>query len=156
LVEHVYIPEKTSSKNSERIAYTEQYASLESSLSKDWSSMSLKTLKKRTSPLAFVIYILLMFQRDYGTFPCEENEDFIGEKINEYLESMGISDSTLFNAALFKEVCALFHTEISPVAAILGGILAQDILRTLSANELPIKNWLYYNGLDETGSLHHL
>lgn len=48
--------EKTSSKNSERIAYTEQYASLESSLSKDWSSMSLKTLKKRTSPLAFVIY----------------------------------------------------------------------------------------------------
>lgn len=43
-----------------------------------------------------------MFQRDYGTFPCEENEDFIGEKINEYLENMGISDSTLFNVALFK------------------------------------------------------
>lgn len=47
-----------------------------------------------------------------------------------------------------REACALLHTEISPVAAILGGILAQDILRTLSANELPIKNWLFYNGLD--------
>lgn len=42
----------------------------------------------------------------------------------------------------------MHNTEISPVAAIVGGILAQDVLRTLSAMELPIQNWFYYNGLD--------
>lgn len=60
--------EKSSSKNSERIAYTEQYASLESSLSKDWSRMSLKILKKRISPLAFVIYSNILQLMAFATY----------------------------------------------------------------------------------------
>lgn len=60
--------EKSSSKKSERIAYTEQYASLESSLSKDWSRMSLKILKKRISPLAFVIYSNILKLMAFATY----------------------------------------------------------------------------------------
>lgn len=37
---------------------------------------------------------------------------------------------------------------MAPVAAIVGGVLAQEIIKVLSAKELPIQNWFYYNGLD--------
>src|ERR1044072_8253967 len=39
-------------------------------------------------------------------------------------------------------------TELSPVCAIVGGILAQDILNTLSQRELPIKNFFVYDGFE--------
>ncbi|KAG1462166.1 hypothetical protein G6F56_005574 [Rhizopus delemar] len=156
LVDHAYIQEKKTGDSTEKIPHTEEYVSLEASLSKDWSSMSLKTLKKRVSPMAFVIHTLLMFQRDQGHFPSEEEVDIIIEKKDVYIEKMGISDSDLLKTSLLREVCSLYRTEISPIAAIVGGILAQDILRTLSANDLPIKNWLYYNALDETGMVHDL
>lgn len=61
---------------------------------------------------------------------------------------MGISNESLLDDGLLRELASLLDTEISPVAAIVGGILAQDILRTLSANELPIQNWFYFNGHD--------
>lgn len=61
---------------------------------------------------------------------------------------MGISDENILDDSLVKELATLYDTEISSIAAIIGGILAQDILRTLSANELPIQNWFYFNGQD--------
>lgn len=47
-----------------------------------------------------------------------------------------------------RDLASLYDTETAAVTAIVGGILAQDILRTLSANALPIQNWFYFNGLD--------
>jgi ubiquitin-like 1-activating enzyme E1 A len=61
---------------------------------------------------------------------------------------MGITDLNLLSDGLLKELATSLDTEISPIAAIVGGILAQDILRTLSSNELPIANWFYFNGID--------
>ncbi|KAK9456338.1 hypothetical protein V1511DRAFT_497210 [Dipodascopsis uninucleata] len=37
-------------------------------------------------------------------------------------------------------------TELSPVAAVLGGIVAQDILNYLAAKEQPIQNWVFLDG----------
>lgn len=61
---------------------------------------------------------------------------------------MGVTDENLLNNDLLKDLATSLDTEISPITAIVGGILAQDILRTLSANELPIQNWFYYNGIN--------
>lgn len=60
---------------------------------------------------------------------------------------MGIENEDILDKDLLREVANLFDTEVSSIAAIVGGILAQDILRTLSANELPIQNWFYFDGL---------
>jgi hypothetical protein len=38
--------------------------------------------------------------------------------------------------------------ELSSVCAIIGGILAQDILNTLSQRELPINNFFVYDGFE--------
>lgn len=38
--------------------------------------------------------------------------------------------------------------EIAPVCAIVGGFLAQDILKTLSGKDAPLLNYFLYNGIE--------
>ena len=41
---------------------------------------------------------------------------------------------------------SLSNTEMVPVTAIVGGVLAQEMIKVLSQKQLPIQNWFYYNG----------
>ncbi|CEP06929.1 hypothetical protein [Parasitella parasitica] len=145
LTEHAYIQEKklnptTASKNQqivEKIPHVEAYCSLNDSLQKNWS-------------------VLLKFQKDHHRSPTQEDTQSLLDNKAQYLADMGIDDTTVLDDTLLNDLASLMDTEISPVAAIVGGILAQDILRTLSANELPIQNWFYYNGHDGTGMVHKI
>jgi ubiquitin-like 1-activating enzyme E1 A len=96
----------------------------------------------------FSILVLLKFQKQHNRSPTKHDAESLISNKAQYLNEMGISNESLLDDDLLKEVAELLDTEISPVAAIVGGILAQDILRTLSANELPIQNWFYFNGHD--------
>ncbi|KAI8975986.1 sumo-activating enzyme subunit 1 [Pilobolus umbonatus] len=159
LTEHAYVIEKKipppkdskAAPTVEKTAYVERYASLEDSLKKDWSYITPKAIKRRVPSLSFLIHILIKFQRDYNRLPNKSDIDMLLQQKSEYLTAMGVKDASVLGDDLIVNLCNLIDTELSPVAAIVGGILAQDILRTLSANELPIQNWFYYNGLDGTG-----
>jgi ubiquitin-like 1-activating enzyme E1 A len=37
-------------------------------------------------------------------------------------------------------------TDLSGVAAVLGGLLSQDVLNALGGREIPVKNWLIFDG----------
>ena len=43
--------------------------------------------------------------------------------------------------------------ELSPVCAIVGGMLAQDILKTLGAREAPIANFFTFDGNTGAGTV---
>lgn len=43
--------------------------------------------------------------------------------------------------------------ELSPVCAVVGGMLAQDILKTLAAREAPIANFFVFDGSTGGGSV---
>ncbi|KAI9486002.1 MAG: SUMO-activating enzyme subunit 1 [Benjaminiella poitrasii] len=162
LTEHSYIQEKKTNPRSDakalpsvkKIPCIETYSSLLESLQKNWSDTRIKIIKRRTSPMAFLINILLQFQKEYRRCPTKEDEKLLIENKAKYLSDMGINDFSVLEDDLIREMISLYDTELSAVSAIVGGILAQDILRTLSANELPIQNWFYYNGLDGSGLVH--
>ncbi|KAL9555329.1 hypothetical protein MBANPS3_002392 [Mucor bainieri] len=176
LAEHAYIQEKKSNPRPEskaqptveKIQHIESYSSLDNSLQKNWSDMRIKALKRRVSPLAFLMHrwldcsqwenllVLFKFQRDHHRSPTNEDAQYLVANKAKYLADMGIEDTNVLEDRLLNDLASLFDTEISPVAAIVGGILAQDILRTLSANELPIQNWFYYNGVDGSGLVHKI
>ena len=42
-------------------------------------------------------------------------------------------------------------SELSPVCAIVGGVLAQEIIKALSAKDRPHTNSFLYNGQQNTG-----
>lgn len=42
--------------------------------------------------------------------------------------------------------------ELSPAAAVVGGVLAQEIIKAVSHKDMPIRNYFFFNGLtDRTG-----
>lgn len=59
------------------------------------------------------------------------------------------ADIDLFdNHYNFRTFTLNITAELSPVCAIVGGILAQDILNILSQRELPINNFFIYDGFE--------
>ncbi|KAI8069845.1 SUMO-activating enzyme subunit 1-like protein [Gilbertella persicaria] len=162
LTEHTYIVEKKLELNSkqapvaQKIEQVATYTSFNDSLQKNWSDMRIKVLKRRITPMTFLIHILFQFQKEYKRSPTEQDIDTLIQNKPQYLKNMGIEDQSVLDNELLRQLASLFDTEIAPVAAIVGGVLAQDILRTLSANELPIQNWFYYNGIDGTGLVHQV
>ncbi|KAI7905522.1 uncharacterized protein BX663DRAFT_500033 [Cokeromyces recurvatus] len=164
LIEHAYIQEKKlnspvdtkKATTVEKTARVEIYSSLDESLQKNWTDTRIKTIKRRTSPMTFLIHILLKFEKEYQRIPTKADEKLLLENKSKYLSDMGINDDSILDDNLISEMVRLYDTELSAVAAIVGGILAQDILRTLSAKELPIQNWFYYNGLDGSGLVHKI
>ena len=43
-------------------------------------------------------------------------------------------------------ISQLEPSDLSSVAAVVGGILGQDVLNALGGRELPLKNWLIFDG----------
>lgn len=56
--------------------------------------------------------------------------------------------TAILNVKHRRDLATLLETEMAPVAAILGGVLAQEMIKVLSKKELPIQNWFYYEGLN--------
>jgi ubiquitin-like 1-activating enzyme E1 A len=54
---------------------------------------------------------------------------------------------------LHSHVATLSTHEFSPTAAILGGLLAQDILRTLSRKEKPVMNFSVIHTMEGVGAV---
>ncbi|CAG8607816.1 13162_t:CDS:2 [Ambispora leptoticha] len=132
-----------------------QYVSLETSLSKtDWAQVKFKKLKK-ISEVLWAIPIIWKFQQKEGRLPNpedtsnDETSDFMKLRSisNEYLKSINVEPSLFTNGV---------SAEISPVCAIVGGILAQDILKALSQKGPPINNFFVFNGTDCSGIVYQV
>ncbi|RHZ63702.1 hypothetical protein Glove_328g27 [Diversispora epigaea] len=128
-----------------------EYFSLQEALSKsDWSKV--KRIKKVT-PLLWAILILWKFQQEQKRLPDVNNTEDI-DKLNSIkdsqLQSLNILTTTTLDE-LIESIARNSTAEITPVCAILGGLLAQDILNALSRRGLPIKNFYLFNGFQDNG-----
>ncbi|KAI8061459.1 hypothetical protein BC940DRAFT_322700 [Gongronella butleri] len=154
LVKHTYIEEKkqAAGNKSEEVVVTRSthealYEPLSVSLEKNWSSLSTKKLKKNVSPMAFLIQILFRYQLKTNQLPTDAQVDDLIKEKDIWLQALGVNDASVLNDEILKGL-SLYQTELVPLAAIVGGVMAQEIIKVLSAKELPIQNWFFYNGYD--------
>ena len=47
----------------------------------------------------------------------------------------------------------IVFSELSPVAAIVGGVLAQEVIKTVSKKDQPQNNFFLYNPIESSGSV---
>lgn len=84
-----------------------------------------------------------------------ENEDQLKTKAAEKCKQLGLPAEIVTDSAI-----SFFYNgigaEFSPVAAILGGVLAQNILNYFSQSIQPIQNTLLFNGLTNEGPIYVL
>ncbi|KAK0532652.1 E1 ubiquitin-activating protein aos1 [Tilletia horrida] len=86
------------------------------------------------------------------------------QTVQTLLEQKAVSPSSVLrgtdeeNKAFFQQYCLARSQpgEFSPTAAVLGGILAQDLLNALGGREEPLCNWFQLDGLTGNGPTHRL
>ncbi|KAH8556118.1 SUMO-activating enzyme subunit 1-like protein [Umbelopsis sp. PMI_123] len=134
----------------------EEYCTLVQSLDRDWSDITKAQLKKRVSKAFPMTLLRYRFQESHGHLPTAADEQELGTLRNEYLPQLGFKDLSFLDDSMIEILAQTANTEISPVCAIVGGILAQEIIKVLSGKELPIQNWFFYDGIAGSGLIHHI
>ncbi|XP_003386877.1 PREDICTED: SUMO-activating enzyme subunit 1-like [Amphimedon queenslandica] len=126
------------------------FSSLQEALSHDWSKKPSRYFK-RIPPTYFIIQVLQQFRDHKGRNPsigedAEEDRQFLYKLCEDVTKQQNISPD-LIN----KEFVNYCFSELSPVCAIVGGVLAQEIIKAISANDIPFNNIFMYDGVNSTG-----
>ncbi|XP_029475802.1 SUMO-activating enzyme subunit 1 isoform X2 [Rhinatrema bivittatum] len=108
------------------------FCSLREALELDWSSEQAKTTLKRTPADYFLFQVLLKFRTDKGRDPLPvaygEDSELLLQIRDKEMELMGVSPDLLPDD--FASFC---FSEMAPVCAVVGGVLAQEIVKLLLA-----------------------
>jgi hypothetical protein len=72
-------------------------------------------------------------------------DDFI-QLVSEVVSRLSLPSTICTSDTVQSFVSQLEPADLSGVAAVVGGILGQDVLNALGGRELPLKNWLIFDG----------
>ncbi|KAF4126940.1 ubiquitin-activating enzyme E1 [Geosmithia morbida] len=89
------------------------------------------------------------FQVSKGRLPNPLDEDdatIVLEAAKKFARDEGVEVE--FDAKLIKELSYQAKGDLSPVAAFLGGLAAQEVLKAVSGKFHPINQWLYFDSLE--------
>ncbi|CEP24754.1 unnamed protein product [Cyberlindnera jadinii] len=117
-------------------------------------SKNLTTLTKRQRKNVSPLLPIFISIAELELTNVELTVESLKQKVSDITTRLGINDIT--DETISAKVLNSLHVEISPVAAILGGALAQDVINMLSKKEQPINNWLILNGDNFTMPIYEL
>ncbi|PYH88446.1 hypothetical protein BO71DRAFT_403847 [Aspergillus ellipticus CBS 707.79] len=104
--------------------------------------------RKQVTPLLTCLRALWEFQKLSGgslpTFSRQDLESFT-KLANDLHQELKLDIATL-DASFLRTFLQNLGSELSPVAAFMGGSLAQDVINVLSAREQPLQNMLLFDG----------
>ncbi|EHB15152.1 SUMO-activating enzyme subunit 1 [Heterocephalus glaber] len=114
----------------------------------NWSSEKAKATLKHTTSDYFLLQVLLKFRTDKGRDPnsdtYKEDSELLLHIRNDVIDSLGVSPDLLPND--FVRYC---FSEMAPVCGVVGGILAQEIVKALSERDPPHNN--FFDGMKGNG-----
>jgi len=160
---HLYMMKSISSENNPegepetvQVAHTMEFITLGKFLETKLADIQVKRKRQQVS---------LQFGNDMFAALLILNE--IQRSKKETMDEAGIKDSlkllldgatTPINELVVVEIVAsaLGKYEISPVCAVMGGIVGQEIIKAISGNDEPINNLFCFNGLSGAGTVRKL
>lgn len=133
---------------------TVEYITLEKALSVK-SGKSGTGLVKRTSPVFFLLHVMLRFLSRTGRAPSLERREEDCKELLKLKEDV-MSDLGIDPDRLKDDFAKNVFGELSPVCAVVGGILAQDVIKVVSEKGMPIINFFLFDGNLCTGVVEHI
>lgn len=159
---HKYIIEKQD-KTEE---HETKYVSLKDALKISFSTGSKKQLQRKLSSQFIFNISFLVFNTKFKRMPTLSPEDLqsfrniIIEQIKKFFPAEPKRQEELVVSYLppliLNTTIPMAQTELAPCTAIVGGIMAQEVLKALSCKDSPINNFFVYNGLEGDGLVHCL
>uniref|UniRef100_A0A667X5I7 SUMO1 activating enzyme subunit 1 n=1 Tax=Myripristis murdjan TaxID=586833 RepID=A0A667X5I7_9TELE len=126
------------------------FCSLKEALEVDWTSEKAKASLKRTPVDYFLLHVLLKFRTDKGRDPdpqsFAEDSQLLRQIRDDVLESLAVSGDLLSDD--FVSYC---FSEMSPVCAVVGGVLGQEVVKALSQRDAPHRNFFFFDGRKGNG-----
>lgn len=123
---------------------------LKEALEMDWTTPDAVKKLKKTPNTYFIMKVLLKFmdknERRPATTSREGDMEQLSTLRKQLLEDLKLKDDLLNED--FAENC---FAELSPVCAIVGGVLGQEIIKAVSQKDAPHNNFFFYNGTDGGG-----
>merc|ERR1712018_1117311 len=126
------------------------FVPLEKALNVDWSTDSYAKRIRRMDPSYFILQILLEFQSREGCSPRAQMRQNDMKLLTSLRESI-ISKYGLPENKIPAEILPMLFSELSPVAAIVGGVLGQEVIKVISNKDAPHNNFFLYNPLESCG-----
>ncbi|XP_044354471.1 uncharacterized protein [Triticum aestivum] len=124
------------------------YASLQEAISVPW-----RNLPRKTTKLYYAMRVLESYELSEGREPGETtfcDLPAVLAQRKDMCDRMSLSESQI-PTALLERLLAAGKKEHPPVCAILGGILGQEVIKSISCKGDPIKNFFYYDAADGKG-----
>ncbi|KDR82692.1 hypothetical protein GALMADRAFT_57846 [Galerina marginata CBS 339.88] len=151
LLSHEYLaPDRTASKEQPKtLKTTVFYPPLTSSLRHRWSGLTKRQTKEVNPALYFAVIAIWQFQSQHGHLPNDVSQVDELEKICNLLIAEADVNKQVLTAEprqLIESLSTTANHEFSPICAIVGGMLAQDILKALGGREPPIANFFVFDG----------
>lgn len=110
--------------------------------------------RMRVPPLLTCLRALFDFQtRSNGRYPGHNQADLgvFTQLVNQKHLELQLPVETL-RAEFLRSFLQNLGAELSPVAAFLGGFVAQDVINILGQKEQPLQNWLLFDGEEFSAS----
>jgi len=127
------------------------FKSLAETLKVDWSSELYAKRIRRMDPSFFLLQVLFNFQSETG-----QSRPRASCRAEDLAKLCELRDKTLSDLSVPKEkvpdqLLGLLFAELSPVSAIVGGVLAQEVIKAISNKDAPHNNYFFYNPIESCG-----
>uniref|UniRef100_A0A3B3E0K7 SUMO1 activating enzyme subunit 1 n=1 Tax=Oryzias melastigma TaxID=30732 RepID=A0A3B3E0K7_ORYME len=126
------------------------FCPLKEALEVDWTTEKAKAALKKTPLDYFLLQVLLKFRTDKGRDPDPQSSEEDGELLrqirSDVLDALGLSANLLNDD--FISYC---FSEMSPVCAVVGGVLGQEVVKALSQRDAPHRNFFFFDGRKGNG-----
>jgi len=120
------------------------FVSMAETMKVDWSSELYSRRVKRMDPSFFLLQILFEFQSEAGRKPTPSSKAEDVEKLKKLRDSV-LEKMKIPVAKVGDSMLDLLFGELSPVCAIVGGVMAQEMIKAISNKDAPHNNYFFYN-----------
>jgi ubiquitin-like 1-activating enzyme E1 A len=137
----------TKKKLEEMVECELNFPSFQEAISVPW-----KPIPRRTAKLYFAMRVIEVFEESEGRKHGECSLLDLARVLEikkQLCEANSVSESHIPDILLERLITGT--TEFPPVCAIVGGILAQEVIKAVSGKGDPLKNFFYYDGEDGKG-----
>jgi hypothetical protein len=90
----------------------------------------------------------------HKSLPTVTNVDEFFKLVEKTMNGLSLPSTIVTLEKTSDLIAQIQGPDLSGIAAVVGGILAQDVLNVLAGKEPPLKNWLIFDGNSCTPSPH--
>jgi len=141
---------KKTSQETKMVKKTCEFTTLRDALDVDWCSDRYASRVKRVEPTFFMMQALQQFYETHSRRPDGETKESDVEELKKITASI-VTQQSLPAAKVDTVYTSSVFGELSPVCAVIGGVLAQEIIKAVSHKDEPINNFFFYNSLSGNG-----